>query len=231
MGTTWEQIETQAMTYIKNDLSLDWDMANRLPVYYNRMAGYMRAAIPKFNRPPAMLSKLKQYTAPLFDDFNYTAPATLPAPASIQTGKPGYELCAAGLAATDSYGNPSYTPLTVTNYDSATGEVSIAEGVAEGQTIAFDFYRSGSFAEILNDTEADILAYCIYNVWEHRFDNDAIERQSKIRDSSFTTISEASQTDAGTRRQKEVDSQLFAMMRAYEQNLEYFRVTTGSAAF
>ena len=231
MGTTWEQIETQAMTYIKNDLSLDWDMENRLPVYYNRMAGYMRAAIPKFNRPPQMLAKLKQYTAPLFDDFDDTAESDIPAPATIQTGKTGFEICSAGIRGTDSYGNPSYTPLTMTDYNSETGAVTLAEGITAGQTIAFDFYASGRFAQTLNDTEADILAYCIYNVWEHRFDNNAIERQSKIRDSSFTTISEASQTDAGTRRQKEVDSQLFAMMRAYEQNLEYFRVTTGSAEF
>lgn len=34
MGTTWEQIETQAMTYIKNDLLLNEDMERRLPVFY-----------------------------------------------------------------------------------------------------------------------------------------------------------------------------------------------------
>lgn len=231
MSTTWEQIETHAMTYIKNDMSLDYDMANRLPVYYNRMAGYMRAAMPKFNRPPGMLSKLKQYTAPLFADYSYTAAATTPAPATVQTGQTGYELCAAGIIGTDEYENPYYTPLTVTSYDSTTGAVTVAESITQNQNVVCDFYTSGYFTQDFNDTETDILAYCIYDVWEHRFDNDAIERTSKIRDSSFTTISEASQTDSGTRRQREVDSQLYAMMRAYERNLEYFKVTTGSATF
>ena len=231
MGTSWEQIETRAMVYIKKDLALDWDMAKRLPVYYNRMAGYMRAAIPLFNRPPDMLSKLKRYTAPLFDEFYFKAEKDIPAPAKIQTGKTGFDICSAGISGTDDYGRPAYIPLTVTGYDKETGEVTVEEGLTQGQTAELDFYRSGSFEATLNDTEESILAFCIYDVWEHRFDNDALERTSKIRDSSFSTISEASQTDAGTRRQREVDSQLFAMMRAYERNIEYFRVTTGSTEF
>ena len=65
MGTSWESIETRAMTYIKNDLSLEWDMKNRLPVFYNRMRAYMMEAIPLFSRPPEMLLKLKDYAVPL----------------------------------------------------------------------------------------------------------------------------------------------------------------------
>lgn len=30
MGTSWEELEIRATTFIKNDLSLDWDKANRL---------------------------------------------------------------------------------------------------------------------------------------------------------------------------------------------------------
>ena len=68
MGTAWETIETQAMTYIQNDISLVWDMRNRLPVFYNRMLSYMREAIPLFNRPAEMVVRLAQNTPPEFTD-------------------------------------------------------------------------------------------------------------------------------------------------------------------
>ena len=90
-----------------------------------------------------------------------------------------------------------------------------------GSQVEIDLYTSGAFDAELNETEKGILAFAIYNRYEHRFDNDVLERQSKIRDSAFTTISEASQTQAGTARQREVDSQLYAMLRAYQDNVEY----------
>lgn len=224
MGTAWEEIETAAMVYIKNDLSLDWDMKNRLSVYYNRMSLYMKAAIPKFNRPPEMLLKLSKYTLPQFADYYYEVDKNTADTITVQTGQIGFDIVSAGVIGTDEYENPSYTPLTVTEYDAETGNVTVVENVfAAGVTIEFDFYTSGSFDETLNDTEADILAFAIYDVWEHRFDNNALERSSKLRDSTFTTISEASQTNAGTSRQKEVDAQLYGMMRAYQDNLAYLK--------
>ena len=71
MGTTFEQLECQAMTYIKNDLSLDWDLKNRLPVFYRRMWNYMLAALPLFNKPPTMLARLHSYTEPQYSDVLY----------------------------------------------------------------------------------------------------------------------------------------------------------------
>lgn len=222
MSTTWEQIETQAMTYIKNDLSLDWDMANRLAVYYNRMAGYMKAAIPLFNRPPEMMLKLRDYTEPLFDDLAYTIPNVSTFPLTVETDMVGYDICNCGAITEDEYGNIAYQPIEVTSYDPDTGNVVIPK--VSYRELQFDFYKSGTFSADLNGTEINILAFAIYDVWEHRFDNDALERKSKVRDSSFTTISEASQTTAATLRQKEVDAQLFSMMRAYQENLAVLAV-------
>ena len=224
VGTPFEQIETRAMTYIKNDLSLDFDLKHRLPVFYWRLWGYMQAAIPLFNRPPEMLMRLRDYTEPSFTDLIYTQEDGTESDVVIASGNAGYDLCAAGIVGEDEYGDWSYSPLEC-SYDSETGDVTIIGGLTTGTEVQLDFYSSGSFNVALNATEIEILSFAIYDVWEHRFDNDAIERTSKFRDSSFTTISEASQTSANTSRQKAVDAQLFAKMRAYQDNLEYMRLT------
>lgn len=232
MGTTFEAIECAAMTYIKNDLSLDWDLKNRLPVFYRRMWNYMQAAIPLFNKPPTMLLRLRGYEAPQYSDVLYTVDAEpIDGQITVQTEITDMDICSAGVVMDDEFGNPQYIPLTVENYNAETGEVIISGDMAVGDEIDIDFYKSGSFAVDLNETECDILAFCIYDVWEHRFDNNALERASKIRDANFTTISEASQTNAGTDRQREVDSQLFDKLRMYELNCAYLKTVSNTPLF
>lgn len=219
MGTTWEELELRATTFIKNDLSLDWDKANRLPVFFNRMQAYMVEAIPKFNRPPEMLAKLAAYTAPQFESVSYTTIAG--ENQTVDTGVLGATVVSAGVIEEDDFGDVQYTPIEGAEYAPETGLVTLTGMFEAGSRVEIDLYTSGAFEAELNETEKGILAFAIYNRYEHRFDNDALERQAKIRDSAFTTISEASQTQAGTARQREVDSQLYAMMRAYQDNVEY----------
>jgi len=230
--TLMEQVECAAMTYIKNDLSLDWDMQNRLPVFYRRMWNYMQAAIPLFNKPPTMLLRLRNYTEPEYSDVLYHVESE-PSDGTItvQTEITDMDICSAGVLGEDEFGNPQYIPLTVESYDAQTGIVVISGGVTLGDEIDIDFYKSGSFNFELNPTECDILAFCIYDVWEHRFDNNALERASKIRDANFTTISEASQTAAGTARQSAVDSQLFDKLRMYELNCAYLKTVSNTPLF
>lgn len=219
MGTTWEELELRATTYIKNDLSLDWDKANRLPVFFNRMRAYMVEAIPKFNRPPEMLAKLAAYTAPQFESVSYT---TIEGDdQTVDTGVTGATVFSVGIIEEDDFGDVQYVPVANAEYNGETGIVTLVGTFEAGSQVEIDLYTSGAFEAELNETEKGILAFAIYNRYEHRFDNDVLERQSKIRDSAFTTISEASQTQAGTARQREVDSQLYAMLRAYQDNVEY----------
>ncbi len=228
MSTAWEPIETQAMTYIKNDLSLDWDMKNRLAVFYNRMAAYMEWAIPLFNRPPEILLKLRVITAPDFEDVDYTPTEAQEAPVTIETGLTGFDICSCGLVAKDQFGGVEYTPVSCV-YDSASGDVVVNTALTAEDTLSINLYKSGAFAADLNRTEQTILAYGIYAAWEHRFDNNAIERTSKIRDSSFTTISEASQTNANTARQREVMQQFYGMLRHYERNRNYIETVLSTS--
>ena len=232
MGTPFEKIECQAMTYIKNDMSLDYDMKNRLPVFYRRMWSYMASAIPLFNKPPTMLARLHSFTEPQYSDVLFAVDGDHTGETiTVSTGIAGMDICSAGIVTEDEYGNPAYMPLTVDSYNSETGVVVISGGINAGDEIDIDFYKSGSFAADLNVTECDILAFCIYDVWEHRFDNNALERASKIRDASFTTISEASQTNAGTERQSAVDIQLFDKLRMYEQTAAYMDVVAKNPLF
>lgn len=232
MGTTFEQIECAAMTYIKNDLSLDWDLQNRLPVFYRRMWNYMQAAIPLFNKPPTMMTRLHRITAPEYSDVLFTvSELSADTTVTVETEITEMDLCSAGIVTEDEFGNPQYLPLTVDSYDAETGTVIISGAVTIGDEIDIDFYKSGSFEADLNATESDILAFCIYDVWEHRFDNNALERASKIRDANFTTISEASQTNAGTDRQTAVDRQLFDKLRMYEQNAAYMKTVANAPLF
>ena len=219
MGTTWEELELRATTFIKNDLSLDWDKANRLPVFFNRMRAYMIEAIPKFNRPPEMLAKLAAYTAPQFESVSYT---TIEGEdQTVDTGVTGATVFSVGIIAEDDFGDVQYTPVSGADYNAETGIVTLPGAFEAASQVEIDLYTSGAFDAELNETEKGILAFAIYNRYEHRFDNDVLERHAKIRDSAFTTISEASQTQAGTARQREVDSQLYAMLRAYQDNVEY----------
>lgn len=226
MSTSWEELEIRATTFIKNDLSLDWDKANRLPVFFNRMKAYMIEAIPKFNRPPEMLAKLAAYTEPQFESVSYT---TVDGEnQTVATGVTGATVVSAGIIEEDDFVDVQYTPLTGVEYDAETGLVTLTGTFEAGSQVEIDLYTSGTFEADLNETEKGILAFAIYNRYEHRFDNDVLERQAKIRDSAFTTISEASQTQAGTARQREVDSQLYGMLRAYQDNVEYLRLKNGS---
>lgn len=231
-GTLMERIECAAMTYIKNDMSLDWDMKNRLPVFYRRMWNYMQAAIPLFNKPPTMLLRLRDYTEPQFSDVLFTVTdEPVSGVVEVNTGITDMDICSAGVLTEDEFGDPTYVPLSVESYDQETGVVVIGGPISAGDEIDIDFYKSGSFVADLNATEIDILAFCIYDVWEHRFDNNALERASKIRDANFTTISEASQTAAGTARQSAVDSQLFDKLRMYEMNCAYLKTVSKTPLF
>jgi hypothetical protein len=196
------------------------------------MWNYMQAAIPLFNKPPTMLLRLRGYEAPQYSDVLYTVDAEpVDGQITVQTEITDMDICSAGVVMDDEFGNPMYVPLTVDNYNPETGEVIISGDMTLGDEIDIDFYKSGSFAVDLNETECDILAFCIYDVWEHRFDNNALERASKIRDANFTTISEASQTNAGTDRQREVDSQLFDKLRMYELNCAYLKTVSNMPLF
>lgn len=221
MGTSFETIETRAMMYIKNDISLDQDLSTRLPLFYNRMKSYLMAGKAYFNKPPQMVRVLQAYTPPEFSEYFYTPEDDESAPVTINTAVINQNLCSVGVIVEDAYGVPQYNPLELESYDAETGEVVINADLKAGDNVVIDFYTSGEFSTDLSDEQIEILAYCTYVAWESRFVNNAIERVAKIRDTGFTPISEASQMDANTARIKHAQDTLQDWLRRYEQNESY----------
>ena len=224
MGTSFETIETKAMMYIKNDISLDQDLSTRLPLFYNRMKAYLMTGKSYFNKPPKMTAVLSAYTEPNFEEYIYTPEEDQTAPASVSTGILGQNLCSVGIVEEDVYGVPQYTALELTSYDAETGIVVINADLKEGDNVVIDFYTSGEFSTELTDEQIDILAYCTYVAWENRFINNVLERVAKIRDTGFTPISEASHMDANTARIKHANDTMQDWLRRYEQNTSYLNV-------
>ena len=224
MGTLFETIETRAMTYIKNDMSLDQDLTQRLPLFYNRMKAYLLAGKAYFNKPPKMTYILSHYSAPEFEEIFYTPDQDEVAPVTIESGALGYDIYSAGLVQEDVYGVPEYIPLEVESYDKETGNIVINSNLAKGSNVVLDFYKSGEFEDELTDEQIEIFAYAVYVAWENRFINNVIERTAKIRDSGFSPISEASHMEANTERIKHANDTLQDMLRRYEQNDKYMEI-------
>jgi len=228
LGTSWSAIIADyGYPLIQNDFSLDWDLANRPAVFWNRVSGLFKISIPLFNRPPEQRTRLKDNTPHSFTDYEYISATVQTGPVTIDTGIEDYELCSCGLVGVDDCNTPYYTPLTAT-YDADTGEVVIAEDLTENDVVDCNFFTSGTFTPDLSEEEKSILGQCFYVVYERRFDNDVAERRGKIHDNTFNTTNEGTLTNANTERQKFVDPQLFDMLRAYEQNIcSDATVTTG----
>ena len=223
MGTAFETIETRAMMYIKNDITLDQDLTTRLPLFYNRMKSYLLAGKSYFNKPPRMTRLLGKYTAPLFEELFYVPAEEARAPITITTELTGYDIHAVGIIENDKYGVPQYVQIEST-YNAETGEVVINQDIAQGTNVVIDLYKSGEFEADFTDEQIEILAYCVYVAWENRFINNVLERTAKIRDSGFSPISEASHMAANTERIKLANDTLQDMLRHYEQNEKYIEV-------
>lgn len=224
--TPWMPIYFAALTLFQGDRQLDWEQAHRPAAFLYRMGTMMGPAIARFTCPPEAAAKLRRFTPPLLESQTHVLTAeeaqagTLTLPFRLQ-GTLTAAACSVGTISEDEFGDPEYFPLPAEfNASAGTAQVQVT-GLAPGTELTAEFYADGSFAADLNAHEQNILAYCLYLVWEHRWDNDAIQRALKARDSSFSTASEAAHTAADTERLRSADARLHDLMRAYAQLLEY----------
>lgn len=227
--TSFAEIAILAINNFTDD-SLIYDLQNRTPLFYSRMTDLILLGIPKFSHPPEMIVKLGNRTEGDFAEYKYPVEAKIESGDTIETDLPGYDIVSCGLIKEDATGVPYYVPL-LCEYDSETGIITAGQNVEKGEEIVVDFYKDTVFEEDLNDTEKGILAYATYAAWEQKFDNNAIERMAKIRDSSFSTISEASNTNAATNRLKQVELHLNASIKQYEQGGDYLAVVKNFKLF
>lgn len=221
--TTFSELLCNYVTAVDTD-DLRWrnELAQNPALFLREKSLYVLNAIPRFNRPPEMRTQLA-YTPPTCDDYEYAAATAQTAPIVIQTGKTGFELCSTGLAGTNQYGNPYYTPISNT-YDETTGDVTIATDLAAGQVVQFDFYTDGTFSNVLTDWQKRILGLCITESWYMNLASNFLNIQLKIQDASFPVKSENEHIRTLTERLRLVRRNLSDELQAYEQACQYLSV-------
>lgn len=219
--TFMDVITNHAMVEI-SDIRMQREMEINPARFFRKMSFYLLNAIPRFNRPPEAREWLK-FTAPVYDDFDYTVPEGYDGddPLLIDTGKTGYEMVSAVKISPDGYGGYEFIPIRNLEYNSSTGEISIADGVALGDNIAIDFYTDGYFDRELDYTVLRILGLLVQVVWENRFANDFLIQQPKIKDRSFDVGNEANYMRATSERMRYLNEQVNQELKRFEQNAAY----------
>lgn len=225
MGTSFIEIETDYFLVEQADLRLQSDLQQNPAATFRRLSLYMLNGVPRLNRPVELVSWLK-FEKPDYDDYYYTVQNDATS-VTVGTGKTGYELCNVGVAGTDVYGNPAYTPVSSYEYDRDTGDVTVNTDLKAGEVVQFDFYTDGEFERELSPTIKRLLGLAVQIVWENRFTNDWLQQTAKIKDKSFAPNNEANASRANTERLKELQRTLDAELKAYEQNCAFDRVVTG----
>lgn len=222
--TFMDVITNHAMVEI-SDIRMQREMEINPARFFRKMSFYLLNAIPRFNRPPEAREWLK-FTAPVYDDFDYTVPEGYDGddPLLIDTGKTDYELVSAVKIVQDGFGGYEFTPIHNLEYNSSTGEISIADGVALGDNIAIDFYTDGYFDRELDYTVLRILGLLVQVVWENRFANDFLIQQPKIKDRSFDVGNEANYMRATSERMRYLNEQVNQELKRFEQNAAYSAV-------
>lgn len=232
--TFMEVITDYAMLEIA-DIRLQKELAESPARFFRKMSFYMLNAIPRFNRPPEAREWLR-FTAPTYDDFDYTVPEDYNSdnPLTIATALPEYGLVSAVRIAEDGYGSYEYLPISFMAYDAVTGNVTIPAGtVSAGDQLAIDFYNDGVFERQLNVRVKRILGLLVQLVWENRFVNDFLLQQPKIKDRSFDVGNEANHMRAATERIRYLNAAVNAELRSFEQYCAYDVTVTnnGNAVF
>lgn len=224
--TGWSEIICDnAMTLINDERMMD-KLTNNPARFFREMSLFMRMAIPRFNRPPEMISWLKRGTPPQYGSFLWTVPEGEPGPVAIPTGMTGYEMCSAVIRGEDRYGNPTETPAAA-QYDPETGKITIAEAIP-GTVYDFDFYTDGYFENELTQEMKRLLGLCVQSVWENRFTSAWLPRAAKVSDRSFTPPNEANWTRAQEEKRRSLEAALNEELRHYEQNCAFSRVVNGA---
>ena len=211
----------QAMSLI-DDVRLTQQLAENPSLFYRRMNGYVSLAIPLMSSPPELYSYVTSaYQESAYADFAWVSTEeSMSAETQVATGCKGYDLCSVSLMSAD---GRSTTPYTDASYDPVTGIVTFPVQSAEGLMYEIDFYEDGSFAE-LSAQEMRLFALAVALMWNERLNNNWLNIQPKIKDSSFETINESNYIDKMTQRGRELRLEFTDEIKKYEQMVTYERV-------
>lgn len=218
MATTFSEI-VKAATVIIDDVRDREQLSMNPAVFYRRYSGYIEVALPLLSRPPELYNYLKNnivYSE--YDDFAWTSTAeSIGAETTVDTQKTGYELCSIVCIYDDGVAEP-YEDFT---YDAETGVITFGEQSAEGIEYDISFYTDGYIKTDLSPAQIRLFALAISVVWNERFENDWLNIQPKVKDSSFKSANEPGFISKLTERQLQYRQRFQDELRKYEQDIAY----------
>lgn len=222
--TGWSQVIAKAKVLI-DDVRWDRELAVDPARFYRAKSDYVLLALPLLNRPPNLQAAIKNGMAlPQYDSYSYPITEDISGNLTIETGMTGYEIASVVIRGADGI---SETPVTAFVYDADSGNVKAEITASAGQSVEIDFYTDGQFAD-LSDTQMRLFALAVAVVWDERFDNNWLNMQQKIHDSSFSTANEGNYAEKISQRRERNRAAFTEELKQYEQNVAYLsRVPQG----
>lgn len=222
--TGWSQVIAKAKVLI-DDVRWDRELAVDPARFYRAKSDYVLLALPLLNRPPNLQAAIKNgMTLPQYDSYSYSLAEDISGNLTIETGMTGYEIASVVIRGADGI---SETPVTAFVYDAESGNVKAEITASAGQSVEIDFYTDGQFAD-LSDTQMRLFALAVAVVWDERFDNNWLNMQQKIHDSSFSTANEGNYAEKISQRRERNRAAFTEELKQYEQNVAYLsRVPQG----
>lgn len=214
----WSDLIVKAKVII-DDVNWDRDLAENPARFLRAKSDYVSMALPLLNRPPNLLTWVKDgMTAPNYDSAEWkSTEESTENPVVVATGKTGYELCSICRRSADGWTQTAYTDFA---YDPETGNVTFGEQEKAGIEYDIDFYTDGEFRD-LDETIERLFALAIAVVWDERFDNNWLNIQMKIHDSSFSTANEGNYAEKISQRRERNRAAFTEELKQYEQNVAY----------
>lgn len=214
----WSDLIVKAKVII-DDATWDRDLAENPARFFRAKSDYVSMALPLLNRPPNLLTWVKDgMKAPTYDSTEWISTvASTEDQTVISTGITGYELCSICQRSDDGKYEVPYTEAT---YDPETGTITFPEQDKSGIRYEIDFYTDGEFRD-LDETILRLFALAIAVVWDERFDNNWLNMQMKIHDSSFSTANEGNYAEKISQRRERNRAAYTEELKQYEQNVAY----------
>lgn len=215
--TGWSKVIKSAKVLI-DDVRWDRELAVSPARFFRAKSDWVRLALPLLNRPPNLQSMIQNgMTEPQYDSYSYAVTEDISGSVTIETGLTGYEIASAVLYGAD---GASETPISGVQYDKTSGAVTVNLNASAGQSVEIDFYTDGQFPD-LSDTLMRLFALSVAVVWDERFDDNWLNMQQKIHDSSFSTANEGNYAEKISQRRERNRAAFTEELKQYEQNVAY----------
>ena len=217
--TGWSEIIVDAAGVLIDDVRWTKDSANVPAQFFAAKSDFVRAALPRLNRPPNLLTWLEAHmTEPLFDEYEWISDAaSTEAATTVNTGKTGYELCTVVLRSADGLSETRYPEA---EYNAETGAVTFPVQPQAGLDYICQFYTDGTFPK-LTESQEQLFALAVAVVWDQRLDRTWLSLTPKIKDSSFETVNEGNYAEKISQRLQRNEFTLSDKLKKYEQDCAY----------